>query len=100
MLSANGFEVHDLGVDVKVEDFINTARQTNANAIGMSALLTTTMTVQRDVIEALEDCGMRSSVKVVVGGAPVTAEWAERIGADGHADDAVAAVSLLKRLLN
>ena len=99
MLSANGFEVHDLGVDVKVEDFINKARETNADAIGMSALLTTTMTVQRDVIEALEDSGMRSSVKVVVGGAPVTAEWAERIGADGHADDAVAAVSLLKKLL-
>lgn len=99
MLSANGFEVHDLGVDVKVEDFINTARETHADAIGMSALLTTTMTVQRDVIEALEDSGMRSSVKVVVGGAPVTAEWAERIGADGHADDAVTAVSLLKKLL-
>jgi len=99
MLSANGFEVHDLGVDVKVEDFINKARETQANAIGMSALLTTTMTVQRDVIEALVNSGMRSSVKVVVGGAPVTAEWAERIGADGHADDAVAAVSLLKKLL-
>ena len=99
MLSANGFEVHDLGVDVKVEDFINKARETNADAIGMSALLTTTMTVQRDVIEALEDRGLRSSVKVVVGGAPVTAEWAERIGADGHADDAVSAVSLLKKLL-
>ena len=99
MLSANGFEVHDLGVDVKVEDFINKARETHANAIGMSALLTTTMTVQRDVIEALEENSMRSSVKVVVGGAPVTAEWAERIGADGHADDAVAAVNLLKKLL-
>lgn len=57
------------------------------------------MTVQRDVIEALEDSGMRSSVKVVVESAPVTEEWAERIGADGHADDAVSAVSLLKKLL-
>jgi corrinoid protein of di/trimethylamine methyltransferase len=99
MLSANGFEVHDLGVDVKVEDFINKVKETQANAIGMSALLTTTMTVQRDVIEALEANSLRSSVKVVVGGAPVTAEWADRIGADGHADDAVAAVNLLKKLL-
>lgn len=99
MLAANGFEVHDLGVDVKVEDFIKKARETNANAIGMSALLTTTMTVQRDVIEALEEGGMRSVVKVIVGGAPITGEWAERIGADGYADDAVGAVKLLKKLL-
>jgi corrinoid protein of di/trimethylamine methyltransferase len=99
LLSANGFEVHDLGVDVSVEDFISTARRVSANAIGLSALLTTTMTVQRDVIEALDDSGMRSTIKVIVGGAPVTKDWADRIGADGYADDAVATVALLKNLL-
>ena len=100
LLSANGFEVHDLGVDVSVEDFVNVARKVNANAIGLSALLTTTMTVQKDVISALEDSGLRSNMKVIVGGAPVTSDWAVRIGADGYAGDAVAAVSLLKNLLN
>ena len=100
LLSANGFEVHDLGVDVSVEDFVNVARKVNANAIGLSALLTTTMTVQKDVINALEDSGLRSNMKVIVGGAPVTCDWAVRIGADGYAGDAVAAVSLLKNLLN
>ena len=99
LLSANGFKVHDLGVDVSVEDFISTAERVGANAIGLSALLTTTMTVQREVIEALDDSGMRSTVKVIVGGAPVTQDWADRIGADGYADDAVTTVVLLKKLL-
>jgi 5-methyltetrahydrofolate--homocysteine methyltransferase len=99
MLSVNGFTVHDLGIDVSVEEFINAAEEHNADAIGLSALLTTTMTVQRDVIEALKLRGLRDKVKVIIGGAPVNQDWANRIGADGFANDAVLAVSLLKKLL-
>lgn len=99
MLSANGFDVIDLGVDVKAEDFISKAQEVKADAIGMSALLTTTMVVQKDVIDRLVKNGLRNSLKVVVGGAPVTKEWADRIGADGYADDAVRAVALMDELL-
>jgi corrinoid protein of di/trimethylamine methyltransferase len=100
LLSANGFEVHDLGVDVSVDEFVTTARKVNADVIGLSALLTTTMMVQKDVIDELEDSGLRSNMKVIVGGAPVTSDWAVRIGADGYAGDAVAAIALVKNLLN
>lgn len=99
MLSANGYTVHDLGVDVSVEDFIHAVEETNADAIGLSALLTTTMMVQRDVIEALKQKGLRDKVKVIIGGAPISEEWAKRIGADGFARDAVLAVALLKKLI-
>jgi corrinoid protein of di/trimethylamine methyltransferase len=99
MLSASGFEVYDLGVDVPAELFVAKVRETGAGLVGLSALLTTTMTVQRDVIQALESAGLRESVKVMVGGAPVSREWADEIGADGHAEDAVAAVELAARLL-
>lgn len=100
LLSANGFEVHDLGVDVAVEDFVQTTRDVQADAVGLSALLTTTMTVQRDVIKALEYSGVREKVKVIVGGAPVSQEWSDRISADGYADDALSAVALLRKLLS
>jgi len=99
MLSANGFTVHDLGVDVSVEEYINAVEEHNADAVGLSALLTTTMTIQRDVIEALKLRGLRDTVKVIIGGAPVNQDWANRIGADGFANDAVLAVALLKKLL-
>ncbi len=99
MLAANGFQVHDLGVGVTPEAFIARVKETGANIVGMSALLTTTMTVQRDVIAALEAAGLRSQVKVMVGGAPVTRGWAEEIGADGYAEDAIGAVALAKRLV-
>jgi len=99
MLSANGFEVYDLGVDVPVTRFVEKAREVNADIVGMSALLTTTMVTQRDVIEALEDSGLRSKVKVIVGGAPVTRQWAAEIGADGYSEDAVGAVQLALQLL-
>ena len=99
MLSANGFEVHDLGVDVPIEKFIAKVRETNAGILGLSALLTTTMTVQKKVIEALAADGLRSRVKVMVGGAPVTERWAQEIGADGYAEDAVGAVELAGRLV-
>ena len=98
MLSANGFKVHDLGVDVATDAFIAKLKETGAELLGLSALLTTTMTVQREVIEALKEAGMRDQVKVLVGGAPVHQDWADSIGADGYAEDAMAAVSLAKRL--
>jgi corrinoid protein of di/trimethylamine methyltransferase len=98
MLSANGFEVHDLGVDVPPERFIETVRNTSAGLLGLSALLTTTMTGQKTVIEGLQRAGLREGVKVMVGGAPVTQKYADDIGADGWAQDAVAAVALAKRL--
>jgi len=99
LLVANGFNVHDLGVDVPSEQFAAKVRELGADIVGISALLTTTMRGQKTVIEALEREGLRSSVKVIVGGAPVTKHWAEEIGADGYAKDAVNAVSLVKGLL-
>lgn len=98
MLSLNGFEVHDLGVDVPVEKFVETAKATRANLLGMSALLTTTMVMQRKVIEALAAAGLRDTVKVMVGGAPVTRGWAREIGADGYAEDVIGAVDLARQL--
>lgn len=98
MLTANGFEVHDLGVDVAAEKFVQAVETTGATLVGLSALLTTTMTGQRGVMEALERGGVRGQVKVMVGGAPVTERWCREIGADGYAPDAVAAVSLATRL--
>ncbi len=99
MMSAHGFRVHDVGVDVDVETFVHKVKETGANLVGLSALLTTTMTAQRKVIQALEEAGIRDQVKVLVGGAPVTQEWAETIGADGYAEDVVGAVDLSKRLI-
>lgn len=99
MLSASGFQVYDLGVDVPVETFVEKARQVNADIVGLSALLTTTMARQRDTIEALDDLGLRPRVKVMVGGAPVTSGWADEIGADGYGEDAIGAVAVAKRLV-
>ena len=99
LLSTSGFEVHDLGVNVAPERFVEAAREHNADIVGLSALLTTTMTGQRTVIEALEAAGMRPPVKVMVGGAPVTGQWATDIGADGYSEDAMGAVELAKRLV-
>jgi len=98
MLTANGFEVHDLGVDVSADAFVARVRETGANLVGLSALLTTTMHGQKDVIQRLEAAGLRQQVKVMVGGAPVNQKWADEIGADGWAQDAVAAVDLATRL--
>jgi 5-methyltetrahydrofolate--homocysteine methyltransferase len=98
MLTASGFVVHDLGVDVPTEKFVATVRDTGANLVGLSALLTTTMSVQRKVIEALKEAGLREQVKVMLGGAPVSRQWAEEIGADGYAEDASGAVNLARRL--
>ena len=99
MLSATGFEVIDLGVDVPVMKVVEKAREVGADIVAMSALLTTTMVHQKDVIEALEDMGMRANVKVMVGGAPVTQEWVKQIGADGYSEDAIGAARVAKQLL-
>ena len=99
MLSASGFKVFDLGVDVPVMTLVEKTRLENADIIGVSALLTTTMVKQRDVIEALDDMGLRPKVKVMVGGAPVTRDWTEEIGADGFSEDSIGAVAVAKELL-
>jgi corrinoid protein of di/trimethylamine methyltransferase len=99
MLSANGFEVFDLGIDVESEAFVAKAREYDADIVALSALLTTTMLHQREVIEHLSEAGLRDRVKVMVGGSPVTPDWADRIGADGFAEDAATAVVVAKRLM-
>ena len=99
LLTANGFKVHDLGVDVPSDQFAISARELHADVVGVSALLTTTMRGQRSVVQALEQAGLRSSVKIIVGGAPVTQRWAEEIGADGYARDAIGAVALVRSLI-
>jgi corrinoid protein of di/trimethylamine methyltransferase len=99
MLSANGFQVFDLGVDVPTETLVAKVKETGANLVGLSSLLTTTMSVQAEVIEALKQAGLRDQVKVMVGGAPVTRSWAEEIGADGYAEDAIGAVEVARGLM-
>ncbi len=98
LLSANGYEVRDEGADVPVERFVAAAREMDADLVCASALLTTTMTVQRDLIRALGEAGLRC--RVLVGGAPVTAAWAEEIGAAGYADSAVSAVDRVRGLMH
>jgi len=99
MLSANGFEITDLGADVPAGRFVDEAVEKGAGCIAISALLTTTMHGQRKVIEELESRKVRGNVRVLVGGAPCNDAWAKEIGADGYAGDAVAAVQLAKRLV-
>ena len=100
MLSANGFDVYDLGADVPAEKIIETAVEKKADVIGVSALLTTTMFGQKKIIDILEEKGTRENFKVIIGGAPVTKEWTEQCNADGFAGSAVGAVKLVKNLLN
>ena len=99
MLSAAGFQVHDLGVDVPASEFVKRVQETGANVVGLSALLTTTMLNQEAVIEALEEAGLREQVKVVIGGAPTSTDWAQTIGADAYAENANEAVGVVKGLL-
>ncbi|MCD6380134.1 corrinoid protein [bacterium] len=99
MLSANGFEVYDLGFDVGVDIFIEEASKRGVNCIATSALLTTTMQKQRKIVEALKERGIRKKFRVIVGGAPCSRRWADEIGADGYAKDAVAAVKLIGELI-
>ena len=98
LLAANGFEVIDLGSGVPASKFIEKIKELKPDIVGMSALLTTTMPKMQEVIEALEKEDLRDSVKVMIGGAPVTQEFAEKIGADGYAKDAEEAVKWAKEL--
>jgi len=98
MLIANGFQVFDIGVDQSAEQFVAAVKENNADIVGASALLTTTMLQQKKLIEALEEAGLRDQVKVMVGGAPVTTNFSSEIGADGYAEDAISAVDLAFRL--
>ena len=100
MMEGAGFEVIDLGVDVSPEEFTSVVKENNAEVIGMSALLTTTMVNMKAVIEAFETDGSRDQVKVIVGGAPLTQNFADEIGADGYAPDAASAVDLIKSMIN
>jgi 5-methyltetrahydrofolate--homocysteine methyltransferase len=99
MLRGAGFVVHDLGVDTKPEEFIEAVLEHEAQVLGMSALLTTTMPNMGRTIQAFEDEGLRDQVKIMVGGAPVTQEFAEDMGADGYGADAIACVDLAKGLV-
>ncbi len=99
MLEGAGFEVTDLGADVPAEKFIAAIEEKKANVVALSALLTVTMPAMRTTIEALKQAGVREKVKVMVGGAPVTQQFAEEIGADGYSDNASAAVGLARKLV-
>lgn len=99
MLESNGFSVEDLGVDVPADSFVKAARERNANIVGMSALLTITMTYMPEVIKALGEAGLREKVKVLIGGAPITREFADEIGAEGFAEDCASAVDEAARLM-
>ncbi|GMV32475.1 MAG: hypothetical protein DCC59_14075 [Chloroflexi bacterium] len=99
MLSASGFEVTDMGVDQPAEKIIGKALEIDAQLIGLSALLTTTMVRQRELIEEMDKENLRPRIKVMVGGAPITRDWATKINADGTSEDAVGAVQLAKRLV-
>lgn len=98
MIEGAGFEVVDLGTDVPPEAFVTAAREHQPKLVGMSALLTTTMVSMKATVEALTEAGLRDSVKVMIGGAPVTAAYAEQIGADAYAPDAATAVDVARRL--
>lgn len=100
MLSANGFEVIDLGVDLPEEKFVEAVEKEKPQILGMSALLTTTMPEMKKVIDTLQEKGLRDQVQVILGGAPVNQEFADKIGADLYAEDALEAVNVLKKVLS
>ena len=97
MLTSSGFDVYDLGVDVSTADILAKAEEVSADIVGLSALLTTTMVKQKEVIDEITKRGMK--VKVMVGGAPVTKEWVHKIEADGYSEDAIGAVNVAKELM-
>jgi corrinoid protein of di/trimethylamine methyltransferase len=100
LYETSGFEVYDLGIDVDLFSYVNKAKEVNADIIAMSALLTTTLVGQRDVIDALKDQGVRDKYKVLIGGGATTKEWADTIGADGWAATAYEAVTLSAKLIS
>ena len=99
MLEGGGFQVVDLGVDVPAEKFVEAAKEKDGTILALSALLTTTMTMMKNVIDALQKAGIRSKVKVMIGGAPITQQYADEIGADGFSDNASTAVALARKLV-
>ena len=99
MLSASGFQVYDMGVDVATAKIIAKVKEVDADIVALSALLTTTMVKQKEVVETLDKEGLRRKVKVMVGGAPVTRDWVQRIEADGYSEDAIGAVAVAKQLM-
>lgn len=99
MLKANGWEVTDLGVDISPKEFCSAVEKGDYDILGISSLLTMTMPVAAEIIEALKGAGLRDKVKIMVGGAPTTQEWAEKIGADGYAPDAPSAVKIAAALV-
>jgi len=99
LLQGAGYEIIDLGADVSVQKFVTAAKEQEADVVGMSSLLTTTMVNMQSVVSGLEGAGIRTDVKVIIGGAPVTPAFAEQIGADGYAPDAASAIDLVDGLL-
>lgn len=99
MLEGCGFEVINLGVDISGEQFVEAVRKYNPQIVCLSALLTTTMSYMKEVIETLDREGLRDKVKVIVGGAPVNEEFARQIGADGYSSNSIGAVVLAKKVL-
>jgi 5-methyltetrahydrofolate--homocysteine methyltransferase len=99
MLEGGGFQVVDLGVDVPPEKFVEAAQEKDGTIVALSALLTTTMTMMKRVIDALDKAGIRQKTKVMIGGAPITQQYADEIGADGYSDNASTAVALARKLV-
>ena len=99
MLFAAGFEVYDIGKDIPPDQFVSKAKEVNANLVGASALLSTSLPMQREIVEGIVAAGLRDRVKLIFGGAPVTEEWVKEIGGDGYAENAIEAVNVAKRLL-
>jgi len=100
MLIAAGFDVHDIGKDMPTEQFVSKAKEINADIVGASALLSTSLPMQHEIVKACETEGIRNKVKLMFGGAPVTEEWVREIGGDGYGESSVEAVKVAKRLLN
>jgi corrinoid protein of di/trimethylamine methyltransferase len=100
MLFAAGFDVYDVGKDVPTEEFVSKCKELNANIVGASALLTTTLPIQEDIVKAIVAAGLRNKVRLMFGGAPVTEGWIKQIGADSYAEDAVEAVRVAKTLVS
>ena len=99
LLFTGGFEVYDLGKDISADEFVKKTEELNPDLVAMSALLTTTLPAQREVVQALNKAGLRDKVKILVGGAPTSGEWAKEIGADGYGADAIEAIKVAKKLL-
>jgi corrinoid protein of di/trimethylamine methyltransferase len=99
MLFAAGFEVYDIGKDMPADQFVAKAKEVSANLVGASALLSTSLPMQREIVEGIVAAGLRDKVKLIFGGAPVTEEWVKEIGGDGYAENAIEAVNVAKKLL-